>query len=124
MATGFVADQPSPHVDNVPAFFIGNSVNGAAVTTTYLNMTKSVTIINLAGGSPLNIGVSSAGLGGTAYMILGTPGQVTLDIQTKQIVVAENTGGATSTFSICAVLTRLESQNFDALTTANGFEKV
>ena len=122
MATGFVADQPSPYVDNVPAFFIGNSTNGARVTTTFLNMTKQVTIATT--GSSLWIGVSDAGVGGTAYLILQNNQTVTLDMQVKQIVVAEGTGSAVATFSICAVLSRHESQNFDALTTANGFEKV
>mgnify|MGYP003647082092 CR=1 FL=1 len=122
MATGFAADQPSPHVDNVPAFFVGNSVNSAVVTTTFSNMTKQVTITNT--GSILNVGVSAAGLGGTAYIRMMANTALTLDMQTKQIVVKEETGSATATFSICAVLSRHEAQNFDALTTANGFEKV
>ena len=122
MATGFVADQSSPYVDNVPAFVTGSSLNGARVTTTFLNMTSQVTVG--CSGSSLKIGVTDGGVTGTAYFFIAAGGQVTLDIQTKQIVVAEATGSATAVFSICASLARLESQNFDAPTTANGFEKV
>ena len=127
MATGFVADQSSPYVDSVPALGQVTVAASGTETVTFLNMTSNVVI---QCNADVIIGVSTAGTGGTAsFRLRGTPASgptvaLSLPIQCKQIVLANPSSTDAIYVSYCATLTRLESQNFDDLTTANGFEKV
>ena len=127
MATGFVADQSSPYVDNVPAFGQVTVAASGTETVTFLNMTKSIVVHSNA---DVLIGVSTAGTSGTAnFRLRGTTGggptvPTLFPIQCKQIVFKNPSSTDAIYVSYCATLTRLESQNFDDLTTANGFEKV
>ena len=122
MATGFVADQPSPHVDSPPAFSTGSLTNSAAVTLTWLNMTKQLTI--LASGSSMKVGVTTAGVAASSHIVLTSGQQITVDCQTKALVLEEGSGAGTVVYSVLATLSRNEAEGFDDITTANGFEKV
>ena len=122
MATGFVADQPSPIVDSPPAMDTGSLTNSATVTLSYLNMTKQITVI--ATGSSMKVGVTSSGMSGTNHIVLTAGSQITVDCQIKSLILEEGSGAGTVVYSVLAVLSRHESQVLDDITTANGFERV
>ena len=127
MASGFVADQPSPYVDNVPAFGQVTVAASGTETVTFSNMTSNVVI---QCNADVIVGVSTAGTAGaSSFRLRGTPSSgpteaLSLPVQCKQIVFSNPSGAAAIYVSYVATLTRHEADNFDALTTANGFEKV
>ena len=105
MATGFAADQPKPKVDKVPFAQTGTISDTNVLTVT------------------LKVGFTATGVAAAAYVALNTGESITLDVRSKQICLLKSAGSSV-VYSITGALSRLESQDYPDITTANGFEKV
>ncbi|MAK31345.1 hypothetical protein [Acinetobacter sp.] len=125
MATGFAADQPKPKVDKVPFAQTGTISDTNVLTVTFLNMTDHITVrnANTATTSTLKVGFTATGVAAAAYVALNTGESITLDVRSKQICLLKSAGSSV-VYSITGALSRLESQDYPDITTANGFEKV
>tara|TARA_R100000995_G_scaffold74175_1_gene43116 strand:- start:64 stop:441 length:378 start_codon:yes stop_codon:yes gene_type:complete len=125
MATGFAADQPKPKVDKVPFVQTGVISDTNVLTVTFLNMTDHITVrnANTATTSTLKVGFTAAGVAAVAYVALHTGESITLDARMKQICLLKS-AGTSIIYTLTGALTRLESQDYPDITTANGFEKV
>ena len=123
---GFEADNNIPRVTRPPFFASGTVTNGANTTITFANVTEQIIIdctSDSGSGNVLLIGVTTAGVAGTARVAVTAGGRVgPLDVQCKQIVLAG--GGGDMGYQITAVLSRIASDQYPDITTANGFEGV
>ena len=122
----FAASQPDPDVNHPPYFASGTVTNGSNVTITFDNVTEMVEVTCTSGGTgshALLVGVSTAGVEGTARLALGTGNSTgKMLTQVKQIVLRG--GGADCGYQLVAVLSRQDSASYPDLTTANGFAGV
>lgn len=117
---------PSPRVDKAPFFASGTVANGAVTTITFPTVTHQVTIgctsNNGTATAALLFGVTTGGVAATEKIGLTVGGQVTLDMQVKQLVLGG--GGDDMGYQLLAVLSRIPSADYPDITAANGFTGV
>lgn len=121
----YTADQPNPIVDHVPALVSGSISDTNAVNITFSNVTDRITIVNAttSGSTSLQIALSEASLAGSNSIQIGTGESITIEARMKAISLKKISGTSVN-YAIVATLNRIQSSQFPALTTANGFEKV
>ena len=121
----YTADQPNPIVDHVPAIQSGTISDTNALSVTFSNVTDRITIVNAtqSGTTTLQVALSDASLAGANSFTLGTGESITIEARMKSISL-KKLAGTSINYAIVATLNRIQSSQFPALTTANGFEKV
>jgi len=113
----------SPVVDSPPFFQSGTITSGSTVTISFDNVTQRINIGCTSGAGQLKFGVSTAGVGGTAFnsLVVSTSTGV-IDMKIKQLVLTAV--GADMGYSLVAVLDRTASADYPDITTGNGFAGV
>jgi len=121
----YANSNPALVVDHAPFFASGSLTDGNSATVTFDNLTEQIIVsCGTAGaGGVLRVGVTAAGVASTENIGLITAMTTgALDVRLKQLVIKAD--GATCTYQVFAVLSRLASGTYPDITTANGFAGV
>ena len=113
----------SPVVDSPPFFQSGTVTSGATITIALDNVTQRINLVCTSGGGALKFGVTTAGVGGTAFGTLANTNSTgVVDMKIKQLVLTAV--GADMGYAFIAVLDRTASADYPDITTGNGFTGV